>query len=153
MLDKVVLTQEGYIKIQSELKQLIDIKRPKAVDRLRKARDMGDLSESSEYASAREELSFIDERIHEIEDILKKGQIIKQTTNKQIIEVGSKIEVQVEGKKEIFTIVGEGEAEPKERKLSHTSPIGKALIGKKVGEIVEVKVPAGKVIYKILDIK
>ena len=153
MSDKVLLTKEGYKKLQEELKQLKEIKRPEAVERLKRAREMGDLTESSEYASAREGLSFIDERIREIEEMFKKGQIIKRAANKQIIEIGNKIEVQVDGKKETFIIVGEGEADPKERKLSHTSPIGKALMGKKVSEVVEIEVPAGKVVYKILDIK
>lgn len=153
MSDKVILTKEGYDKLQDELKQLKEDKRPKAVERLQKAREMGDLTESSEYAAAREELSFIDERIQETEGILKKGQVIKRAANKQIIEIGDKVKVQVDGKKEIFTIVGEGEANPKERKVSHTSPIGKALMGKKIGETVEVEVPAGKVVYKILNIK
>ena len=153
MSNKVILTEEGYNKLQEELRQLQEIKRPRAVERLQKAREMGDLTENSEYAAAKEELSFVDGRIQETENILKKGQVIKRAANKQIIEIGDKVKVQADGKKEVFTIVGEGEANPTERKLSHTSPIGKALIGKKVGETVEVKVPAGKVVYKILEIK
>ncbi len=153
MSNKVILTEEGYNKLQEELRQLQEIKRPRAVERLQKAREMGDLTENSEYAAAKEELSFVDGRIQETENILKKGQVIKRAANKQIIEIGDKVKVQADGKKEVFTIVGEGEANPTERKLSHTSPIGKALIGKKVGETVEAEVPAGKAVYKILEIK
>ncbi|MFN4212494.1 MAG: transcription elongation factor GreA [Microgenomates group bacterium] len=151
-MKKVQLTKEGYNNLQNELKELIEIKKPKAVERLQKARSMGDLSENSEYTAAKEELAFVEGRIQEIEEILKEAQII-ENQQKGIVDVGVKVTVQVNGKKEEFHIVGEFEADPMNKKLSHNSPIGKALLGKRVGDWVEVEIPAGKIKYKIVDIK
>lgn len=147
------LTKNGYEKLQKELDELIKIKRPYAVDRLHKARSMGDLSENSEYTAAKEELAFIEGRIQEIEEVLKTVEVVENQRSNDKVEIGSSIIVEVDGKKELYQIVGEFEADPMNKKLSHTSPIGKALIDKKVGDCVEVEVPAGKIKYKILEIK
>lgn len=152
MSNQVFLTQQGYDQLQQELKELKENKRKKAVDRLQKARAMGDLTENSEYAAAIEALSFVDSRIQEIEDLLKKAQIINHNNSHQRVEIGSKVTLENQGQREIFTIVGELEANIAEKKLSHAAPIGKALIGKKRGEEVEIAVPAGKIKYKIIDI-
>lgn len=153
MPNQHVLTQEGYEKLKKEYEELKGEKRQKAVERLQKARAMGDLSENSEYTSAREELSFVDTRIKEIEEILEKSQIVGKSPNKEVVDIGDTVEVQVDGKRESFTIVGELETDLAQKKLSYTSPIGKALLGKKKGDQVEILIPVGKVVYKILDIK
>jgi transcription elongation factor GreA len=150
-MKKVQLTKEGHESLQKELKELLEKKKPKAVERLQKARSMGDLSENSEYSAAKEELAFVEGRIQEVEEILKQAQIVKNHHRNEV-DVGVKVIVEVNGRKDEFHIVGEFEADPLQKKLSHTSPIGKALLGKKVGDWVEIKVPAGKIKYKIVDI-
>jgi len=150
---KIQLTKEGLEKLKKELEELEKNKRPKAVDRLQKARAMGDLSENSEYSAAKEELELIERQILEMKTIIENAEIIQSDHDKQKVGIGSKVVVEVNGKRDEFTIVGEFEANPLEKKLSHHSPIGKALLGKKVGETIEVEVPAGKISYKILAIK
>lgn len=148
----VQLTREGLEKLQSELKELTEVKKPYAIERLQKARSMGDLSENSEYSAAKEELALVEGRIQEIDELLKNVEIIQNHTKGQIVALGTKIKVEVNSHTEEFHIVGEFEADPAMKKLSNTSPIGKALIGKTIGDVVEVDVPAGKIKYKIVDI-
>ena len=150
---KIQLTKEGKEKLQVELQDLKESQRQTAVDRLQKARSMGDLSENSEYTAAKEGLAFVEERIKEIEEILKHADIVDNQHNGQEVSLGSSVTVDLNGQKETFYIVGEYEADPMQKKLSNTSPIGKALLGQKVGIIVEVEAPAGKTSYKILEIK
>lgn len=150
--NKVHLTQEGYDEIKDELKNLTDDKRPKAVERVARARDFGDLSENNEYQQARDELAFIDGRIEELQEIISKAVVINGKKKKGSVDIGSKVTVHGNGKKHTFTIVGEWEADPKEKKISHQSPLGKALVGKKVGEQVEFEAPAGVIIYEVQKI-
>lgn len=152
-MKKVQLTKQGFDNLQKEHQELLKKKRPTAVERLQKARAMGDLSENSEYTAAKEELAFVEGRIQEIEELLKNVEIVKNYNRRTNVDLGVKVTVEVNGKQESFEIVGEFEADPLNKKLSHTSPIGKALVGKKVGDLVEVEVPAGKIKYKIVDIK
>jgi transcription elongation factor GreA len=149
----VQLTKEGYDKIQNEYKDLVEVKKPYAVDRLGKARSMGDLKENSEYSAAKDELAFVEGRIREIEEILKTVEVINKHTDNSVVELGNFVTVETQGKTEEYQIVGEFESEPMNKKLSSTSPIGKALIDKKIGDIVEVEIPAGKIQYKIVNIK
>lgn len=152
-MKKVQLTQEGFNNLQKELKDLQENKKPFAIERLSKARAMGDLSENSEYAAAKEDLSFVEGRIQEVEQILKTAEVVSNHNGNHAVDVGTTVIVEADGKQDVFQIVGEFEADPMNKKLSHTSPIGKALTGKKVGDIVEVQIPAGKIQYKILEIK
>ena len=111
---------------------------------------MGDLSENPEYAAARDELSFIDGRIDELEEMLKQVVVInddKRNAGSQTVSIGSTVSLKVDGKNEDYTLVGEWEADPTAKKISHESPLGKALLGKKVGDKVEVAAPAGKELY------
>lgn len=147
------LTRKGFENIKKELDDLVKTKRPNAIDRLSKARSMGDLSENSEYTAAKEELAFVEGRIQELEEILKVAEVVENHNVAGKVEVGSNVTVEINGKKELFQIVGEFEADPMNKKLSHTSPIGQALLSKKVGDWVEVQVPAGKIKYKIVEIK
>ena len=152
-MPKIQLTQKGYNDLKIELQDLIKIKRPKAIDRLGKARSMGDLSENSEYTAAKEELAFVEGRVREIEEILDNANIVENNQVGDQVQVGSSVTVQTDGKSELFQIVGEFEADPMNKKLSQNSPIGQALINKKVGDSVEVDIPAGKIQYKIVEIK
>lgn len=151
---KVLLTQQGLEELKKEYEELVKVKRPAAVTRLSQARDLGDLMENSEYTAAREDLSFIDGRIAELEEILRGAKLISHTGfGNGKVDIGCKVTLHVDGKKDIFTIVGEWEADPLKKKISHASPLGRALLGKKVGEKVEVEAPAGKAIYTIIEIE
>jgi transcription elongation factor GreA len=156
-MDKqIFLTKQGLEELNSEYDELVKNKRPQVVERLAVARDMGDLSENAEYTAARDELSFIDTRIGELEDLLKKVTIIKekpQGKKNKIVNLGSTVTVQMDGKKVAFTIVGEWESDPADKKISNESPLGKALIGKTEGGNIEINAPAGKMTYKIISIE
>jgi len=150
---KIYLTKEGLAELKKEHEELAKVRRPEVLERVSQARDMGDLSENAEYTAAREELSFIDGRIGELEELLKQASLIAGNTGgKGAVKLGSKVVLHVNGKKEEFTVVGEWEADPMEKKISHESPLGKALLGKKVGEKAEVTAPAGKVVYTVSSI-
>lgn len=150
---KVFVTKEGLVELKKELGELEKDKRPSVLDRVAQARAMGDLSENSEYTAAREELSLIDGRIEELQDILKNVSLIEENGKSKIIQLGSHVTISVGSKKEQFSLVGEWEADPKDKKISHESPLGKALLGKAVGEKVEVEAPAGKVLYTVVEVK
>lgn len=152
---KIYLTKEGLEELKEEFNQLTTVKRPDILGRVSQARSMGDLSENAEYVAAREELSFIDGRLDELEELIKQAVLIQESHSKgnhAAIKLGSTVSVSVKGKKEEFTVVGEWEADPKEKKISHESPLGKALLGKKTGEKVEVEAPAGTVTYTIVSV-
>ena len=150
--NKANLTLTGYNELAAELADLKDNKLPAAIERVATARAFGDLSENAEYHSARDDHAALVGKIEELTDILARSQIIQTTTSKSQVGVGSKVTVAINGTTHEFTIVGEWEADPAEKKISHESPLGKALIGKAVGDKVEVSAPAGKVIYSIKEI-
>lgn len=144
-MNKNKLTKAGLEELKVELDVLVNTKRPKLVDRLSYARAQGDLSENSDYQSAKEELEFLDGRIEELTDVIKNAHVVS--------EKGTKITVKVNGKEVIYHIVGEWEADPLNKKISDKSPLGTALFGKKVGEKVEVQAPAGVVVYEIVAVE
>jgi transcription elongation factor GreA len=152
---KIYLTKDGLADLKKEYETITKIRRPEIVSRVSAARDQGDLSENAEYTAAREELSFIDGRIDELEELLKEVVIIEDSGNSvhKAVALGSKVMVKILGKKEEYTVVGEFEADPGAKKISHESPLGKALLGKKVGETIEVEAPAGKIVYTVLSIQ
>lgn len=156
MNKKIYLTRDGIEELKKEHEEFTKVKRPGVLERVSQARNLGDLSENAEYVAAREELSFIDGRIDELEELLRQAILIeenhKKTSNASAISLGSKVTLHRNGKKEIFMVVGEWEADPLEKKISHQSPLGKALLGKKVGEKVEVEAPAGKILYTIVSV-
>ena len=152
MSKKYLLTQEGLEKLNEELKHLITDKRKEVIERIREAAAHGDLSENADYAQAREEQSFIEGRIIEIEDIIKNAEIITQHTHGNTVTIGSTVNVKVNGSERKYTIVGSNEANPKENKISNESLVGKALLGKKVGEKFKVPTPAGEMDYEIASI-
>lgn len=152
---KIFVTKSGLEDLKKELHDLEKVKRPQVLERVTAAREMGDLSENSEYTAAREELSLMDGRIEELSDMLKKVEIIDESAashRKSSVQLGSKVTVKVNGKNEFFELVGEWEADPLEKKISHESPLGRALLGKAVGEKIEVEAPAGKILYHGVEI-
>lgn len=151
---KIYLTKEGLAELKKEYDELINKKRPEVLARVTQARNMGDLSENAEYVASREELTFIDGRVDELEIILKQAVVIRDAkSSNHAVKLGSTVTLNVNGKKEVFTLVGEWEADPENKKISHESPLGKVLIGKRVGEKVQVEAPAGKITYAVVSVK
>lgn len=153
MNKQVQITQEGLDAIKKELDELVNNKRPKVVDRLSNARSQGDLAENSDYHNAKDELEFLDGRISELEDVFKNAVVVGSSTKSNQVNVGTKVTLRNGSGEHTFHIVGEWEADPAQRKISHTSPLGQALLGRSVGEEVEFEAPAGKITYKILGIE
>ncbi len=151
-MKKIQLTQDGYSALQGELVDLQSVKRPLTVDKLQKARAMGDLKENNAYQSAKEELALLDGRIQEVQYLLDNAEIITTSLSDATITLGKKVEVDMSGTKKNISIVGEFESDPMNGKISTTSPIGAALLGKKVGDKVEITTPAGVIPYIILSI-
>ena len=150
--NKVHLTLTGYNELLAELEDLKNNKLQAAIDRVARAREFGDLSENAEYHQSRDDHATLVGRIEELTDIINRSQIIQNTTSTTQVGVGSKVKLDINGTTHEFTIVGEWEADPAEKKISHESPLGKALLGHGVGDKVEVAAPAGKVIYHIKGI-
>lgn len=154
---KIFLTKEGLEALQKEYDELTKKKRPEVLDAMAQARNQGDLSENAEYHAAKEDLSFIDGRIDELEEMLKHVEIIEEgaavSGGKKIVDLGAKVTLHVSGKKQVYAVVGEFEADPAQQKISDQSPLGKALMGKSVGDKIEVEAPAGKVLYTIVSIE
>lgn len=154
MNDAIYLTQEGKENLQKELEDLKGPRRKAIALRLKHAIEMGDLSENADYKSAKEDQSFLEGRIQEIEAILKNGEVVenKKNTNGEIV-IGSKVKVQENGfPPELFIIVGVKESNATAGKISYESPIGSALIGHKKGDIVDILIPSGKLTFEILEV-
>lgn len=149
----IELTQEGLSELKEELNQLKTVKLPAVISRVAKAREYGDLSENAEYHDAIAEQELVQARIDEIEDILTKAVIVKKTSSTIKVGIGSTVTIKAsKGKEMSVTIVGEFQGRPKDNKVSSVSPLGKALMGKKKGDKVSVKAPAGDVEYTIQNI-
>lgn len=152
-VEKIQVTKQGFEDLKKELDKLANTKRPKLVERLSYARSQGDLSENSDYHNAKEELDFLDGRIAELKEVINNAKVVGKNNGNGKVAVGTKVVLKVKDKEHIYDIVGEWEADPVNKKISHSSPLGQALVGKKVGESAEVEAPAGKVVYEILSIK
>lgn len=152
----VYMTEEGYNKLRDEITQLETFERPAISKQIAEARDKGDLSENAEYDAAKDEQRDIEARIEEIEKILKNAEVVlEDEVDADKINVGCKVSVyDMEYSEEMqFFIVGSTEANSLQNKISNESPVGKALIGSKVGDLVSVESPAGVMQYKILTIE
>jgi len=137
------ISSEGLKKIKEELEVLKATERPEVIDRIAKARDLGDLSENAEYHDAREKQSFIEGRIQELEAIIKNAIVIKSKKS-DTVQIGSTVHASCDnGTKVKYQIVGQSEADPAEGRISHESPLGKAFLGKGIGHEFELKIPAG----------
>lgn len=147
------LTPEGETKLRAELKELTGPRREELAQRLRSAIQMGDLSENADYHKAKEDQGFLEGRIQEIEKILSTATIVEKK-HSDVVEVGAKVTIQEEDyDPETYDLVGATEADPRHGRISNESPFGKALLGHKVGEVVEAETPGGKIKLKILKIE
>ena len=155
-LKEVILTPEGYEKLKVEIEHLSTDKRREVADRIRIAREFGDISENAEYDDAKNEQAMLEHKIAQLEERLSNARVIqKRDVDLSVVSIGAKVKLRdVDAKATVeYTIVGSAEANPTESKLSNESPVGKAIIGKKKGETVEVVAPRGSMKYKILDIQ
>jgi len=154
-MSNTFLTQEGFDKLQEELDYLRVTKRQEVADRLREAADGEDLIENAEYEAAKNEQAFVEGRIQELEILLATAKIIEENGSGDVIQVGSKVTIQEENfkDKESFEIVGAAEANPIKGRISNESPLGRAMLGHKVGDIVSVEAPDGSFNVKIIKIE
>ena len=152
--DKIVyLTQEGLERLQKELEYLRNKRRPEVADRIRHAKEFGDLNENAEYDDAKNEQGFVEGRILLLEKLIRNASIIESHHVKGVVEVGSTVKVHDEYGDEAFTIVGSAEAEPSKGRISMESPVGKALLGKRVGDDVSVQTPGGAMKMLIVEVR
>ena len=152
-MDKQYLTQERLEELKKQLQHLKTTRRAEVAERLKRAKELGDLSENSEYTEAREEQSQLENQIFEVEEMLRNAEIIEKSVIGGTVRVGATVTVSKNNKEAKFTIVGSNEANPSSGFISNESPLGQALVGKKVGDEVKVKTPAGEVFYKILKVE
>ena len=151
---KQYLTKQKLEELKKELHDLKTVKRVEIAEQLQRAKELGDLSENSEYFEAREEQGQIESRIFELEEILKDVELIEKSHHGTIVKVGSTVEVSRDGKKAKYFIVGSNEANPEEGYISNESPLGKAFLGKKAGDTAMVNMPTGKKVeYKIVHVE
>lgn len=154
MTEPTYLTAEGLEKIKAELKELTGERRIELAARLRSAIQMGDLSENADYHKAKEDQAFLEGRIQELEYLVRNAVVIEKNANRDIVSVGDTITIQEENyPAETYHMVGPKEADPRNGRISHESPIGRAVMGHRVGDVVEVETPQGKIKFKILKIE
>ncbi|OGF21330.1 transcription elongation factor GreA [Candidatus Falkowbacteria bacterium RIFOXYB2_FULL_38_15] len=151
---KIYVSEEGLEKFKKELDGLVNFRRKEITERIEEAIKMGDLSENAEYDAAKNEQAFVEGRIAELQDLIRRAEIINQgkSRNNDHITVGSLIKVKNNGDTLEYTIVGVAEADPVNGKISNESPLGKAFLGKRVGDKIDVTVPKGILTYTILEI-
>src|SRR5271170_1372552 len=151
-MPKQYLTKERLEELKAELDALKNTKRNEVAQRLKTAKEYGDLSENSEYVEAREEQANVESRIFELEELMKEAVMIKTGEGGDIVGVGSVVTVKKGEKSATYTIVGSYEAKPEEGRISDESPLGKAFLGKKVGDMVAVTTPGGATKFEVLKI-
>ncbi len=155
-MKEVILTPEGYKKLKEEISYLSTEKRREVAERIKTAREFGDIAENAEYDDAKNEQALLEHRIAQLEERLVNARVItKKEISKDSVSIGSRVKLRdVDAKETIeYRIVGSAEANPSENKLSNESPVGKAIIGRKKGETVEVTAPRGTLKFKIMDIQ
>ncbi|MDX6510817.1 MAG: transcription elongation factor GreA [Gaiellaceae bacterium] len=155
-MKEVILTPEGFKKLKAEIELLSTDRRREVAERIRVAREFGDIAENAEYDDAKNEQALLEHRIALLEERLAAARVIeKKEISKDKVSIGSKVKLRdMDAKQTVeYHIVGSAEANPAEHKLSNESPVGKAIIGKKKGEVVEVTAPRGALRYKIMEIK
>ena len=153
---EVVLTREGFEKLKQEIEHMQTVRRREVAERIKVAREFGDIAENAEYDAAKNEQAMLEARIAKLEERLASARVIeKREISKDVVSVGSTVRLRdVDAKQTVeYRIVGSAEANPAEQKLSNESPVGRAIIGHKKGETIEVTTPRGALKYKILEIK
>ncbi len=153
-MDTTYLTQDKYDELVKELEELKTEGRHEVAERLKHAKELGDLSENSEYQEAREQQSRIEQKINQLEDILRSVSIIKKSsTGDTLVKIGSRVTVEKDKQSAVYTIVGSQDADPALGKISNESPIGKSLLGLSVGASAHVVTPKGDTVIKVLHIE
>lgn len=155
MPEEIILTREGFDKLETELQQLKTVRRREVAKRIKQAREFGDISENSEYEDAKNEQAFVEGRIREIEQMLRNARIIDDEIADDVVHLGKIVTLlDLETNEEItYSLVGSAEADPLDYKISNESPLGKAILNKKAGETVEIDAPIGIIKYKIIKIE
>jgi transcription elongation factor GreA len=154
MPEPAYLTAEGLARLKTELAELKSSARTNLAARLRSAIQMGDLSENADYHKAKEDQGFLEGRIQELEYLVRNAVIIEPGAKNDKVDIGARITIQEEDDPaETYHMVGPKEADPRNGRISHESPIGRALVGRRVGDLVEVETPGGKTKFKILKIE
>lgn len=156
MTEDILLTKEGYEKIEKEHDELVTIKRPEIAERIKEAISYGDISENAEYDSAKNEQAELEEKIQRLENMMRMAKIIDDKhVSDDVVNVGLIVEIKEKNKKsQEYSIVGSAEADPFKGKISNESPLGQALLGKKKGDSVDVALPGGtNIVVKVIDIK
>ncbi|MEO8458053.1 MAG: transcription elongation factor GreA [Chloroflexota bacterium] len=149
----VPLTKDGFAKLNKELEELVSVRRAEVAQKIHDAKELVGAQNSPEYEDVRSEQAFVEGRIIEIETMLQNAVMIEHSSDHQKVELGSKVKVKnPDGKEAVYTIVGMAEADPKAGKISNESPVGMALIGKKIGQDFEVKAPSGTATWRIVKI-
>jgi transcription elongation factor GreA len=149
----VYVTEEGKAGLEKELKRLREVERPRIIDRLHEVKSGGDWMENTEQMMFEDELAFVDRRIQEMEDMLANSQIIEPDRDNTIVNIGDTVEIKDEdGEIEIYTIVGVAEASPAKGFISNESPVGHALLGRKVGDKITVNAPVGEMEFTIVAV-
>jgi transcription elongation factor GreA len=150
---KILITKEGLDKLQSELEHLISVRRQDVASKIKRAREMGGTENNAEYEDAKNDQAFVEGRILMLENIVNNANVIESPALPGVVEIGDKVLIQnQDGKIEQFTIVGSAEASPVDGKISNESPVGKALLGKKIGDEVQVTTPAGVLKLLLMDV-
>jgi transcription elongation factor GreA len=150
----VYVTEKGKAGIEQDLIRLRDVERPRIIDRLHEVKSGGDWMENTEQMMFEDELAFVDRRIQELEDMLADSQIIEPDDDDSVVNIGDTVEIKDEdGETEVYTIVGVAEASPADGLISNESPMGRALLSRKVGEIVTVDAPMGKIEFTIIGVR
>ncbi|MBO8125781.1 MAG: transcription elongation factor GreA [Firmicutes bacterium] len=155
MADKYLLTREGLKQKEAELEYLKTVKRREIAARIKQALEFGDISENSEYDDAKNEQAFVEGRIATLEKILRNAQIIDDDEyDEETVKIGHKVTIKdmETGDEEEYQLVSSAESDPAKNKISNESPVGKAILGQKIGSIVDVQVPAGVIQYKIISV-
>ncbi|NUM25405.1 MAG: transcription elongation factor GreA [Candidatus Buchananbacteria bacterium] len=147
------ITKNGLEKLKEELELLKKTKMPEVIERIARAKELGDLSENAEYQDAKDEQGFIAGRIAELEHLINKSHVIEQKNNRDYVDIGSTIKVTCDGNKFTYTIVGSNEADPAQGLISNESPIGRSFLGRKKGDKVKVRVPRGEMECEVLEIE
>jgi transcription elongation factor GreA len=146
------LSREGLQKLREELDELVNVRRAEVASRIHDAKEHGDVTENAEYEDAKNEQAFVEGRIQALSALIKNAVIINENHSTTHVQIGSTVEIESDGSKEKYTIVGSAEASPAEGRISNESPVGRALLGRKKGDKVTVSVPAGDSVYKIVGI-
>ncbi|MDO4341731.1 MAG: transcription elongation factor GreA [bacterium] len=150
---EILLTSEGFLELETELNELKNVRRPKVIEAIKDARSQGDLSENADYDAARAEQAEVEGRIKELEYMLENAKIIQKESS-HIVGLGSTVTISYvdDDDEEVYSIVGSMEADPFENKISNESPLGKAIIGKKQGDVLDVSSPTGSYQIKIVKV-